>query len=793
MAHNNMPLASPPKRTRLDIFGSSDSSSALKASSWHAGTQSLRLCDEIEEMHGRQAFREDCAMGQCLAGVGSMGAAPDSRRENASGTSPLRRKVSKGEQGVKPYERDKPEGCVFEMDMAEESECSAASAPANAATGTESRGPACEQGSSAQMEGAVFAMDEELAASAKGTSPPPNPGSDSGDLSMAQDEQPKAEASRGGSLQAGGRVAASSTSEAEASALAVLHAMASGTIVPPQGDAVKASTGQRMQLGNGSAASGSGGSLQLPVLVKSDGTTMVVSEDILNKMGIPLVPPTAAAANGLPAVPALAFPIESPATKAASGFQGMSLDTPTGARAGDNASGGNASSGASAGAPATSVGMSTTCDAVLTAIGVLTPVTSVQARGLPPAPSGVVQHERTDMYKKAGSSQMVAALAESISGAGGACNGGRQGIIGQRDEELSTADEAAIAALQELGAAGGRWGKDGGGRGGRGDASASGTAGGGSINSRHGAARGRQVTRSCPGCSERISIACKFCTLCGYTFRRSSTNASQSQPSTPREAMMSPPRAADGAMPASGADGTGGEGVVDGGKTLGALLKKGRQAEGMDGSPVSAAAAAGDKASKMTTPTKADGNGALDANGPESRMVKKESADAEGAGASSLESDKGGGGGGAQAPRQTVTRVTANSLELHKIKEQARRAREKQLLARLQSLLFDSRECQPAPSGASAHASLTPLSPNAFLTRWSQSALTYPSCSTRVLPYLPLVFHSCAPLPTHNRLTRWLAILSFIFIYDPKPSRGCAIRHGHESATLSLHAHMACA
>jgi hypothetical protein len=60
-----------------------------------------------------------------------------------------------------------------------------------------------------------------------------------------------------------------------------------------------------------------------------------------------------------------------------------------------------------------------------------------------------------------------------------------------------------------------------------------------------------------------------------------------------------------------------------------------------------------------------------------------------------------GGGGGhwpQPSPRQTVTRVTANSLELHKIKEQARRAREKQLLARLQSLLFDGRESPPAAS-----------------------------------------------------------------------------------------------
>jgi hypothetical protein len=42
--------------------------------------------------------------------------------------------------------------------------------------------------------------------------------------------------------------------------------------------------------------------------------------------------------------------------------------------------------------------------------------------------------------------------------------------------------------------------------------------------------------------------------------------------------------------------------------------------------------------------------------------------------------------------------VTPNSLELHKIKEQERRAREKNLLARLQSLLFDHRDKLPSAS-----------------------------------------------------------------------------------------------
>jgi len=502
----NLPLASPPKRTKLDIFGSSDAS-ALKASSWHAGTQSRRLCDEIEEMHGRQAFQEDCAMGKCVSAVGSPAGMADSARENASGASPLRRKVVSKDSGVKPYDRDsKPDGCVFEMDMAEEPDSSVASAPANSSTGTESRGPACEQ--SVQMEGGVFAMDEETAAAAKGTSPQPNPGSDSGDSAMVQEELPELERR---SVAQGHPAAYSSTSEAEASALAVLHAMAAGAVAS-LGDAKTGGADKSSQSRAGTRAAGIGGGKhpQLPVLVKSDGTTMVVSEDMLNKMGIPLAAPATGGTSHtpvLPAVSALALPMESPATKAASGFQGMSLDTPT-ARTGDASSG-----------------------KVLTAVGVLT---SVQDSGTHTACSTAAQGA-TDIYIKAGAalgSHVVAALAESISGASGggeAAVSGNARAGGLNEEELSTADEAAIAALQELGAAGGRWSHEGGGRGGAREAgSGSASSGGTSINSRHGAARGRQVTRSCPGCSERISIACKFCTLCGYMFRQ----RSHAQPSS---------------------------------------------------------------------------------------------------------------------------------------------------------------------------------------------------------------------------------------------------------------------
>jgi hypothetical protein len=54
------------------------------------------------------------------------------------------------------------------------------------------------------------------------------------------------------------------------------------------------------------------------------------------------------------------------------------------------------------------------------------------------------------------------------------------------------------------------------------------------------------------------------------------------------------------------------------------------------------------------------------------------------------------GDGGAGRP--TVTRVTPTALELHKKKEQDRRAKEKHLFACLQTLLFQNREKAPTAS-----------------------------------------------------------------------------------------------
>ena len=94
---HNLPLASPPKRSRLDIFGASDAS-ALKAASWHA---SASIAQDVEELHGRQAFTEDCGVANgCLSTVGSLESRSALERTAAVGASPLRRKAG-GVTGVK--------------------------------------------------------------------------------------------------------------------------------------------------------------------------------------------------------------------------------------------------------------------------------------------------------------------------------------------------------------------------------------------------------------------------------------------------------------------------------------------------------------------------------------------------------------------------------------------------------------------------------------------------------------------------------------------------------------------
>jgi len=412
-ATHNMPLMSPPKRTRLNIFGSSDTS-ALKAASWHAGTQ-FSLSDEVEEMHGRRAFEEDYGAGRSAdaGGPGEAGAQMP-LQVTASCASPLRRKVAaRADSSIKVFDEQSAarfsDSGVFDMEMGEECDSSSAAAQPSAAAaqpsavsgGTpfgppaagagsqspqlkservESRGPASEQG--LQMEGAVFAMDDEVAASGKGTSPQPKPAADPGDMPMAAKEPPHCEPARtvgggGGGGGGGGSssssssssVTATATSEAEASALAVLHAMAAGVLAQPR----VAKANHHLQH-------------QLPVLVKSDGSTGVVNDELLKKMGIPLKAPGIASAQALP------FPIESPASKAATQVMGMSLNTPTAARVGTDTPGGTHRG----------TTVNSMCDRVLTAIGVLSPVAG-----------GAGSNEETSGM---GGSRVVAALADSIAG-----------------------------------------------------------------------------------------------------------------------------------------------------------------------------------------------------------------------------------------------------------------------------------------------------------------------------------------------------------------------------------------
>ena len=223
-------------------------------------------------MHGRRAFAEDCGAGRGIA-AGSPGApgAQAAAQMAASCGSPLRRKVvSKADPSIKVFDEQSAvkfaDSGVFDMEMGEEGDGSAAAAQPGASAGAtpfgppaagagsqspqpkaervESRGPASEQG--LQVEGAVFAMDDDAAASGKGTSPQPKPAADSGDMSMAEKEPPPAREDPAcgssssvsiSSSSSSSGVTATATSEAEASALAVLHAMAAGVLAPPRFDA----------------------------------------------------------------------------------------------------------------------------------------------------------------------------------------------------------------------------------------------------------------------------------------------------------------------------------------------------------------------------------------------------------------------------------------------------------------------------------------------------------------------------------------------------------------------------
>jgi hypothetical protein len=188
-------------------------------------------------------------------------------------------------------------------------------------------------------------------------------------------------------------------------------------------------------------------------------------------------------------------------------------------------------------------------------------------------------------------------------------------------EQLSSEDVQAIAALQALGSTTGVQHAEGL------DLVLPGSVLG--VNSRHGAARGRAVTRSCPGCSGRISIACKHCSLCGYKFRGREGGMPSSSGTTPRNtptgSMLPPPLSPD----------------------LGGAVSHAHQDLSPDTFPNTPIA------SKPSTPS---------VTGAEQAEVK-----AEGSGQAAVGD---GDCGGDDRSRPTVTRITPTSLELHKKKEQ---------------------------------------------------------------------------------------------------------------------------
>ena len=187
-------------------------------------------------------------------------------------------------------------------------------------------------------------------------------------------------------------------------------------------------------------------------------------------------------------------------------------------------------------------------------------------------------------------------------------------------EQLSSEDVQAIAALQALGSTGAQNAEGL-------DLVLPGSLLG--VNSRHGAARGRAVTRSCPGCSGRISIACKHCSLCGYKFRGREGGIPSSSGTTPMNtptgSMLPPPLS----------------------PVLGGAVSHVHQELSPSTFPNTPTA------SNPSTPR---------VTGAEQAVVK-----AEGPGQAAVGD---GDCGGDDRSRPTVTRITPTSLELHKKKEQ---------------------------------------------------------------------------------------------------------------------------
>ncbi|EKX42298.1 hypothetical protein GUITHDRAFT_141255 [Guillardia theta CCMP2712] len=592
------PLASPQKRTKLDIFGSDNS---VKASSWH-GRPSGRTWRLAWEPEGEGEGEEEEVM---------KGLPP---KVVARTNSPTRRKLVV--RGNSFETKDSPNfenGTIFEMEVEEPEDKKDKENDKDKEKGEEEE-EGREEDQQCEVKGKKASSSSSSSSDQKAAGGPAKSTLDDKKTKLQQDGNALLPAIP--ALVGGGNA----DTENAAAALAMLQNMAGGVATGAGGAGGMMVLGmlrgkqeeERRQGGDGGVR---GSEQQVPVLVKSDGTKIPLSGELLSKLGVPwlaAVPMEGKGGRGGEHRRAAAgeeerrralWPEESPSTSAARGVQGMNLNLES--------------------------------------------------------PEKQEEEGRKEEAPKKGAEVR-----------GKSTRRGEAAASKDRDKvgELSRADEAAIAALQELGASVEAWeSSEEAGRRNRssGSLQSPGT-GGSSVNSRHGAARGRQVTRACPGCGERISIACKFCALCGYTFRRPS-----SQPNSAKDGAASPLAAL--APDSASTEGGAGEGLE---------LRKLSSAS----SPVSASSAGGsNQESRVSSPhVLSTGGGGGGAN----------QAEEEGAGEEA--SVSGGGAGG--TPRPTVTRVTANSLELHKIKEQARRAREKQLLARLQSLLFDQRDSPPSAS-----------------------------------------------------------------------------------------------
>lgn len=174
------------------------------------------------------------------------------------------------------------------------------------------------------------------------------------------------------------------------------------------------------------------------------------------------------------------------------------------------------------------------------------------------------------------------------------------------------------------------------------------------------------------GCSARISIACKTCSQCGYTFRggKEGCSTSTTPSNTPVGAALPPVLSPDSSA------------------GFKSRLEAGSQSQERGGGEGSGEDALGAK--PECDEVRADRLGGCATASASSQPSPRGEAASERVEHGASDADGGG--------RPTVTRVTPTALELHKKKEQDRRAKEKHLFACLQTLLFRNREKAPPAS-----------------------------------------------------------------------------------------------